>query len=207
MSVNPLIEALLTKAHETAEKIILNAKKKVKDTLKEQQNKGGDKAREVVMSIDTKAQNDFMTNMLRKTASSEIKAKWMILEKEHALIDNVINQVRDELRLLIKKEEYLQILENLIVEGGIILEAPELEIILNERDSTLPLDMGKLGKIIGEKSSLNIKITKSAKKIEAIGGAIIQTTGGKIVVNNTFEGMLKNSESEIRYKIAQILFK
>ena len=29
---------------------------------------------------------------------------------------------------------------------------------------------------------------------------------GKIVMNNTFEGMLKNSESEIRFKIAKILF-
>jgi uncharacterized protein YutD len=28
----------------------------------------------------------------------------------------------------------------------------------------------------------------------------------KIVMNNTFEGMLKNSENEIRFKIAKILF-
>jgi vacuolar-type H+-ATPase subunit E/Vma4 len=92
------------------------------------------------------------------------------------------------------------------VEGGIILGATDLEVILNGRDSTLPLDLDKLAEIIGEKTGKKTNITKSAKKIDAIGGVIIQTTDGKIVLNNTFEGMLNNSESEIRFKIAQTLF-
>jgi len=206
-SVDPLIEALLAEAHEAAEQLIQNAKKKIQDTLKEQQKKGGAKAREVVKSIEAKSQKDLVINKLRHTASSEIKAKSMILQKEHAMIDNVLSQVNDELRLLIKTDAYLQVLENLIVEGGVILGVPELELFLNERDSTLPLDLGKMGKKIGEKTGLDITIIKSAEKIDAMGGAIIQTAGGKIVLNHTFEGIMKNSKNEIRFKIAKILFK
>jgi vacuolar-type H+-ATPase subunit E/Vma4 len=79
-------------------------------------------------------------------------------------------------------------------------------VILNERDSTLQLDLDKLAEKIGEKTGKKTIITKSEKIIDVIGGVIIQTTDGKIVMNNTFESMLNNSESEIRFKIAQTLF-
>ena len=36
-SVDPLVKALLAEAHETADQIILNARKKVRDTLNEQE--------------------------------------------------------------------------------------------------------------------------------------------------------------------------
>jgi vacuolar-type H+-ATPase subunit E/Vma4 len=205
-SADALIEALLSEAHETAEKIIQDVKKTVQSTLEDQRKKGRERAREIIISIDKKAQNDFVLIKLRDTISAESKAKWLILEKKHELIENVLNQVKDELRTHIKTDKYFHVLENLIVEGGIILGATDLEVILNGRDSTLPLDLDKLAEIIGEKTGKKTNITKSAKKIDVIGGVIIQTTDGKIVLNNTFEGMLNNSESDIQFKIAQTLF-
>jgi len=201
-----LIEALLSEAHETAEKIIQDAEKTIQSTLEEQRRKGIERAKEIVISIEKKAQNDSVIIKLRNTTSAESKAKWLILEKKHALIEIVLNQVKDKLRMRIKTDKYVQVLENLIVEGGIIVGATDLEMILNERDSTLPIDLNKLAEKIGEKTGIKTKITKSGKKIDAIGGAIIQTTDGKIVMNNTFEGILNNYESEIRFRIAQILF-
>jgi len=205
-SADALIEALLSEAREKAEKIIQDVKKTAQGTLEEQRKKGRERAREIVSSIDKKAQNDSLIIQLRNKTSAESKAKWLILEKKHELIENVINQVKDELRTLINTDKYIHFLENLIVEGGIILGVTDLEVILNEKDSTLPLELDKLAEKIGEKTKSKTKITKSAKKIDAIGGAIIQTTDGKIAMNNTFEGMLNNSESEIRFKIAQTLF-
>ncbi|MHA2006366.1 MAG: V-type ATP synthase subunit E [Promethearchaeota archaeon] len=205
-SADALIEALLSEAQETAEKIISDARKTAQGTLEEQQKKGRERAREIVISIDKKAQNDFEIIKLRNTSSAESKAKWLILEKKHELIENVLKQVKDELRLRIKSDNYIHVLENFIVEGGIIVGATELEVVLNERDSTLSLDLDKLAEKIGEETGKKTKITKSAKKLDTIGGVIIQSMDGKTVMNNTFEGILNNSESEIRFKIAQILF-
>jgi len=205
-SPDALIEALLSEARETAEKIIQDVKKTVQGTLEEQRKKGRERAREIVISIDKKAQNESLIIKLRNTTSAERKAKWLILEKKHELIENVINQVKDELRTLIKTDKYFDVLENLILEGGIILGVTDLEVILNERDSILLLELDKLAEKIGERTGTKTKITKSVKKIDAIGGAIIQTTDGKIVMNNTFEGILNNYERDIRYKIAEILF-
>ncbi|MHA1510097.1 MAG: V-type ATP synthase subunit E [Promethearchaeota archaeon] len=205
-SADALIEALLSEARKTAEKIIQDAKKTVQNTLKEQRKKGRESAREKVILIGQKAQNDAVINKLRDKASTESKANWLILEKKHLLIENVLNQVKDDLRTQIKSDKYVNVLENLIVEGCINIGETDLEVILNERDSTNPLDLDKLAKNVGEKTGLKTKITKSAKKIDAIGGAIIQTTDGKIIIDNTFEGMMKYSAREIRLKIAQTLF-
>ncbi len=205
-SADTLIEALLSEAHETAENIIQDAERTVQNTLEEQRNKGREFARERVISIEKKAQNDSMIIKLRDKTSAETKAKWLILEKKHALIEAVLNQVKIELYMRVKKDKYIHVLEDLIVEGGIILGATDLEVILNEKDSTLPMDLDKLADKIGEKTGTKTNITKSGKIVDTIGGAIIQTTDGKIVMNNTFEGTLNNSESEIRLKIAQILF-
>jgi vacuolar-type H+-ATPase subunit E/Vma4 len=205
-SPDALIEALLSQARKTAEKIIQDAKKTVQDTLKEQQKKGRESAQEKVILIGQKAQNNAVINKLRDKASTESKANWLILEKKHALIENVLNQVKDELQTRIKTDKYVQVLENLIMEGCINIGETDLEVILSERDSTIPLDLNKLAENVGEKTGLKTKISKSAKKIDTIGGAIIQTIDGKIILNNTFEGMLKYSEREIRLKIAQTLF-
>ncbi|MHA1474618.1 MAG: V-type ATP synthase subunit E [Promethearchaeota archaeon] len=196
----------MSEARKTAEKIIQDAKKTVQNTLKEQRKKGRESAREKVILIGQKAQNDAVINKLRDKASTESKANWLILEKKHLLIENVLNQVKDDLRTQIKSDKYVNVLENLIVEGCINIGETDLEVILNERDSTNPLDLDKLAKNVGEKTGLKTKITKSAKKIDAIGGAIIQTTDGKIIIDNTFEGMMKYSAREIRLKIAQTLF-
>ncbi len=45
VSTNALIEALLSEAHETAEKIIQDVKKTVQGTLEEQRKKGRERAR------------------------------------------------------------------------------------------------------------------------------------------------------------------
>ena len=289
ISADAIVEALLSEANETAEKIIKDTKRAVQNTLEEQRKKGRERAKERVMSIDKKAQNDSKIIKLRNTVSAENEAKWLILEKKQALIENILNQVKDELSTLIKTDKYIHVLENLIVEGGIIVEKTDLDVILNERDSTLPLDLDKLAEMISKKTGKMTKITKSKKRINVMGGVIIQTPdedkpkefyennpslrlipetstairfrtvmknfvgkqllpniedpfklkylkdmlnnfkkinsledrisefniestpaeslgNGKIVMNNTFEGMLKNSESEIRFKIAKILF-
>jgi len=218
-SVDALIEVLLLDAHETAENIIQDAKETVQDTLEEQRKKGRERARESVISIDRKAQDEFTIIKLREIASTESKAKKLILEKKHAMIEDVLNQVKNELLTLTKTDKYLHILENLIVEGSIIAGIVDLEALLNERDSTLPLDFDKIAEKIYKKTGRKTPITKSTKKIDVIGGVIIQTTDEdkskendennsslKLVMNNTFEGLMHTSESEIRFRIAQILF-
>jgi len=274
-SPDVLIEALLFEANESAKKIIHDSKKTIQTTLEEQRKKGRERSKDIVSSIDRKAHEDSKILISRDLATTEGEAKSLILKKKQVLIDNVLTHVKDELRTWIKTEKYLLFLENIIIEGGITVGTPDLKIILNERDSALPLNLTKLAEKIGEKTGKKTNITKSEQKIDVIGGVIIESIStddkskefyeknpslklinetstltrfkivlknfiekqilpnikdsfiltvledllnnyskidsleerkGKILINSTFEGMLKNSEKEIKYKIAQTLF-
>ena len=270
-----LIDALMNEAREKAEKIIQDAKQSAQDTLEKQRERGRERARDLTKSIDEKAQNDSSLIELREMTSAESKAKMVVQEKKNAMIDEIINQVKNKLNVWTKTENYIHFLENLIIEGGITVGAPILEVILNKKDSVLPLNMDKLAKQIGDKTGIQTTIKKSARFIDTIGGAIIrmpdedlpkefyesnpslklipetntatkfreilktyiekqvipdikdpfhlkvledllnnfkkidslENRSGKIVINNTFEGLLNNRDREIRFEIANILFK
>jgi len=70
-SPDALIEALLSEARETAEKIIQDVKKTVQGTLEEQRKKGRERAREIVISIDKKAQKESLIIKLRNTTEKQ----------------------------------------------------------------------------------------------------------------------------------------
>ena len=75
MPTEVLIEAILTEAHETAEKIIQDAKKEVEDTIEEHRKKGRERAKELTISIDEKAQKDASIIKLHEIAAAESKTK------------------------------------------------------------------------------------------------------------------------------------
>ena len=270
-----LIDALMNEARETAENIIQEAKQNAQDAIEEQRKKGRERAKDLIKSINDKAQDDASLIESREVSSAESKAKMLVQDKKNAIIDEIINQVKKKLQLWTKTENYIHFLENLIVQGGISISAPILEVVLNQKDSTLPLNMNKLAKQIGDKTGIQTTIMKSARFIDTLGGAIIrmpdedlpkefyesnpslklipetntltkfkevlkafiekqilpnikdsfqlkviedllnnfkkidslENRSGKIVINNTFEGMLNNRDREIRFEIAKILFK
>ena len=47
---------------------------------------------------------------------------------------------------------------------------------------------------------------KFESKIESIGGIILKSIDGKIIFNNTFEGILKREKERIRIKVGKFLF-
>jgi len=205
-SIEVLIEALLSEANEKGKNIIQDAKNKVDNTIEEQRKKGRDDARERAISIKNKAKEESELIKLSKLASAEMNAQWLILEKKHAMIDNVLNQVREELSILVKSEKYVKMLENLIIEGCSTLNTPEMELMLNSKDSTLISDLGTSIKKISKKTKKKCKVKKSPRSIETIGGVKIQSKDGKMILDNTFDGILEHNNDKLRFKIAQILF-
>jgi len=157
-------------------------------------------------SIKNKAKEESELIKLSKLASAEMNAQWLILEKKHAMIDNVLNQVREELSILVKSEKYVKMLENLIIEGCSTLNTPEMELMLNSKDSTLISDLGTSIKKISKKTKKKCKVKKSPRSIETIGGVKIQSKDGKMILDNTFDGILEHNNDKLRFKIAQILF-
>ena len=77
-----------------------------------------------------------------------------------------------------------------------------MKILLNESDSQIPLNFKNLAAKIGE----NLKFTKSQYHDNIIGGVILKSSDGKMLLDNSFDHIIDKSDGEIRFKIAQILF-
>jgi V/A-type H+-transporting ATPase subunit E len=206
-STRAITDVILQEAQKSAEHIIHEAQKSAEEMLEKQRQLGVQKANESARLLLKKAESEAELNKLRSMANAKIKANWVILSKKQNWIDNVLNEAKNELKILTQSKKYLPILERLITEAGVILGGKELEVLLNEQDSTLPLKLDDAAKEISEKTGFKTKLRLAKEKTRVIGGAMLRTVDGRIIMDNTFEDILKRREKDMRSKIAKILFK
>ncbi|MCJ7714574.1 V-type ATP synthase subunit E family protein [Candidatus Bathyarchaeota archaeon] len=94
----------------------------------------------------------------------------------------------------------------MITKAEVILGGNKLEVILNTRDSKLALNLNKLAKKISARTKTESTLALSKEKIQVIGGAMLKTSDSKIIMDNTFEDILKQREKSLKAKISKILF-
>jgi len=205
-STRAITDVILQEAQKSAEHIIHEAQKSAEEMLEKQRQLGVQKANESARLLVKKAESEVELNKLRSMANAQIKANWVILSKKETWIDNVLNEAKNKLRMLTESKEYIPILEKLIIEASIILGGKELEVLLNKKDSALSLKLDKLAKEVSEKTGLKTKLRLSEEKLEVTGGAIVRTANGKVVMDNTFDDIIRRREKETRAEIAKILF-
>ena len=206
-STRVITEMILEEAKKSAEGILKEAEKSAEDTLKKQKHRGVQRANEAAKILLKRAESEAELNKLNSIANSKIKANWVILSKKETWIDNVLKEARKELKILTQSKKYLPILEKLITEAGVILGGKELDVLLNAQDSASPLKLDNIAKEIGEKTGFKTKLKLSKEKPEVIGGAIVRTADGKVIMDNTFDDILVRREKDLRSEIAEILFK
>ena len=205
-STRVITEMILEEAKKSAEHIIQEAQKSAEETLEKQRQLGVQRASESAHLLLKKAESEIELNKLRNMANAKIKANWVILSKKENWIDKVLNEAKNKLKSLTQSKEYISILEKLIIEAGIILGRKELEVLLNEQDSTLPLKLDDLAKEVSEKTGFKTKLRLSEEKPKVIGGAVVRTVNGKVIMDNTFDDILRRREKDLRFEIAKILF-
>jgi V/A-type H+-transporting ATPase subunit E len=206
-STRVITEMILEEAKKTAEHIIQEAQKSAEETLEKQRQLGVQKASELAQALLKKAESEAELDKLNSMANAKIEANWVILSKKETWTENVLNEAKNELKILTQSKKYLPILETLIIEAGVTSGGKELEVLLNKQDSTLPLKLDNLAKKISEKTGFKTKLKLSKEKLEVIGGAIVRTADGKVIMDNTFDDILMRREKDLRSKIAEILFK
>jgi len=202
-----ITDQILTDAKEDAKYIIIDARKEAEMMQERQGELGRQKAAERVSSIVGKARNE--SDITRGMVFTDIrrKAGWMILSEKERLITNVLDEAKSRLTALAKTEKYMPELERMILDAGIALGGGELQVLLNELDSALPLKLNAISKAVSEKTGNRTELKLSKERTKASGGVVVKSTDGKVILDNTFEAMLKRRERELCLKIARILFK
>ncbi len=204
-SANKILDRILNDAREEAKAIIKEAKRTAEMLLEKQRQLANHNAEKEVHSLLRRAEIE--ADIIRGKVSTDIKRQtgWVVLFEKDRLIISVLNEVKNRLVNLQKSEEYLPVLEKLIVDAGTVLDGGTLEVMLNENDLSLPLKLNKLEKKIADGTGVKTRLKISKQQIKAVG-VIVKTNDGKIFVDNTFEAILSRRERELRLKIARILF-
>jgi vacuolar-type H+-ATPase subunit E/Vma4 len=207
MELQGITETIMQEARETAELIINDAQELAEAMVKKQKQLGIKEANEKRKVILKKAANEADLKRMNKIANSKITSKWIVLSRKEEIIALVLTEAKKRLHNLTQKKKYIPILENLIIKAGVVLGDSIFEVILNEKDSKLPLNLGILAKKIGLKTKTKVKLSLSKEKIQVIGGAMLRTSDGKVIMDNTFDDILRQKEKILNDNISKILFK
>jgi vacuolar-type H+-ATPase subunit E/Vma4 len=204
-SANKILDRILNDAKEEAKTIVKEAKRSAEMLLENQRQMALRNAEKEVYYLLRRAENE--ADIIRGKVTTDVKRRtgWVVLFEKDRLIISVLNEVKNRLVNLQKSEEYLPVLEKLIVDAGTVLDGGTLEVMLNENDSSLPLKLNKLEKKIADRTGVKTQLKFSKQQIKAVG-VIVKTIDGQIFVDNTFEAILSRRERELRLKIARILF-
>jgi vacuolar-type H+-ATPase subunit E/Vma4 len=204
-SENRIIDRILNDAREEAETIVKDAQKSAETIIAKQRITARHNAEKEVYSLLKRAENE--AEIIRGKVSTDIKrrAGWIVLSEKDRLITSVLTEAKNKLVNMQNSKEYFPILEKLIVDSAAVLDGGILEVLLNKKDSALPLKIEKLEKEIYDRIGVKTQLRFSDRYITAVG-VIVKTVDDRIFVNNTFEVILRRRQRELRLKIAQILF-
>ena len=132
----------------------------------------------------------------------DLESKNRILRTKEEIISKVFNEVLKRLQRYTQTEDYINCLIRLIFEASGQIRSDTLIIRLNERDSKI-ITEEKLNEF---SRKMGIKLIKSKETADSIGGVIVMTPDGRIVVDNTFENRLRLLRDSLRARVAEILF-
>lgn len=202
-----MIDRILQDARKDAESIIAEAQKSAEITIERQKELGRKEASEKVSSIINSAKNE--VNPVREAVLTDARrrAGWMILSEKERLLEGVMDEVKVEFRAFTKTERYVPWLKKVIIEAGTVLGGGKTQVALNEHDSTLRLGLDTLSKEIEKRTGTRTDFELFKESINTLGGAIVRTVDGRVVVDNTFETILTHRERDLKPEIAKILFK
>lgn len=202
-----IVSRILVDAKEDAESIIAEANKHAEMVVEQQKELGRQKASERVFSILNDAKNEVRLIQGVTLTETKRKAGWAVLSEKDRLITNAMNEAKLKLIEFAKTQKYLPLLEKLIVQAGTVLGGGDIHVALNDHDSKLPVKLDKLAKEIEAKTGTKTRLELSKDRLNASGGVALKTTDGKIVVHNTFETILRRRETDLKPRMAKLLFK
>jgi V/A-type H+-transporting ATPase subunit E len=195
MGVETIIERIRNDANAERQQIEAESRSRVDRILMEAQTSAEHASQEIIRQGNREAAKASG----RIISEARIKARQNVRTVKDELINQCFVEASGQLEKLASLPEYRQILKALIQEGARELAESDVLIIVNHRDRML------IGDIAGELADLGITITLSEETADTVGGVIVCTRSGGILVNNTFEARLRRLKKELLVDVSGIL--
>ena len=201
-----IIDQILHDAGENAKSILNEARTSADTAIEREKERAMKNAEDEINSILKRG--EYEAEIIRRTiiADSKLKANWTVLSEKQRLVTSVIDEAKSRLGTFVQSKEYMSLLQRLIVDAGVTMDGEGLEVVLRGQDVKLPLDLSVLVQAIEEKTGKETELNLSNERIESLGGCIVRTRDGRIMIDNTFPAILKRRERKLRQAVMKILF-
>ena len=173
---NAEVKDIIDEARRTASGLKKDADKELAQKLKQLKDQG--EKRITIM------RNIHLSEARRKTRRSVLSAKEELIEK-------CFNEAKERLRNL-SGDKYRSIMTNLVKESLALVGDSAVATLTRAEDKSI--------------LSVYPKINVKSELHKGLGGLIMESADGKIVVDNTFDAILERQMEEIRTEVANILY-
>lgn len=138
----------------------------------------------------------------RMISQAEIKSRMEIINLEESILKEIIGSIKEEFFSLPKEASYPSLLLKLIIKGLGFLEGERFLCQVNEQDRLLlsPDCLKEIGLKIGKEVSLD------QRSIPIKGGVIMVRDDGRVLYDNSLEGIFERQYEKIRSLGALYLF-
>jgi vacuolar-type H+-ATPase subunit E/Vma4 len=185
MSAEKIIEQIKKDTEKEVKHIKQEAEKQAKTIIEFAKDKAKLEAEKILKNGIKQSEN--LKKILMAKANQEIKKE--IMNAKEKIIGNCFTKAHHELSIL-KGEKYERIVRKLIKDGQEKLGRKCIVLITRDADKKIAKELG-----------INV-----VGKIESSGGIILKSTDEKIILDHTFDGILKREKDKIRIKVGSLLF-
>ena len=161
--------ALISKSEEETRKIIEDAK---------------NKASSIKAVYEEKAREDAETEKRQRTSSATLEGRSFLEQEREKIENNYHEALRSKLIDLLKTDEYLEFLKKAISDARKILGQDAI-VYLSKDDSQRMKEKG-------------ITSSHTSDKIGPLGGAVVTSADGKMIIDLTFSEIVRNKSDGIR---------
>ena len=187
MGIEKLRKSLLSEAKEEAQQIVETAKSHVQNMLKEEKAKDAERKSKAEKEVERTLRDQ----QNERIAWARLEAKRIKAEAREDAIKNVLEEFFNALAKCRSTPEYKKFLKKAVPEAAADLGGNVTVHCLQEDKKLIP----------------SIKNAKVVADLKGLGGALVESSDGKIRVDLTLETLVDSSRDEIRKQISEELFK
>ncbi len=185
MTTEKIINQIKKDSENQIKQILKEAEKQASTVTNEARKKANLESEKII--LETKKQAENLKKIIISKANQDTKKE--IMNAREQLIDECFSKAHHKLSIL-KDKEYEQLVKKLMKDGLKKLGGKCTVLVSREADKKIAKE-------------LNINIDGN---IETSGGIILKSLDGRIILNHTFDGILKREKNKIRIKLGKQLF-
>lgn len=192
MSIENILEKILSHANEEAEKTLEQAWEKADQIRKEAQETGN----RILDEAEKKGKEEAELLKSRRTSVAELEVRKMRLGAKQEAISKAFDLALSRISQL-EKQEYVPFLVKALKETGV----DEAELLMNKRDRD-----GVGQKVLDAVNDPEkpVRLTLSKDTIQAKGGFVLRR--GLVEINSTLETLIDGVKEEVTPEVVEALF-